>query len=510
MSTVAFPSGAELLVVDGAGDANPLLDAAGPARDVRLSEHFSVGELARSGAEPFATARIDPRLVAALQRLRDHIARPVHVTSGYRPSDYNASLYDRYGRAAPASRHSTGEAADVAVDGMSGAEIADVANGVLGSEVRAVGGRDHAHIELEAAPSGGRWIVLVAGFDYEQKGVDFEKLARNRIRLLVRRHEAAERVAKAPLAHVVATAPRFLLFDFASGRVRRATATRRATWTWTDVATFDPVGPANYSVRADGRHAFDTNQAGTLSITDVYAKVREIGRTEPGSLGELAFLSHGWMGGPILVNSWDGVGDATSDRDANDKDARIWKDFVAPTMDDAARAEFAAAFATDAHVWVFGCAFANGPRQLMHRVLSSATYRRTALGAVADTETFALEFEREHAEAFFAYDTFFPARGADGQYPLRFKRTFAQIKEYFRRQLDTYSKEIARAAGVPCFGALPGTYADYERGVGLPVMVIPTSKPPYNDDFTRSIRFYTTYLGVELDPEGRHYSRYDP
>jgi hypothetical protein len=41
-------------------------------------------------------------------------------------------------------------------------------------------------------------------------------------------------------------------------------------------------------------------------------------------------------------------------------------------------------------------------------------------------------------------------------------------------------------------------------------MVVPTAKPPYADDFNRSIHFYTTYLGVTLDPEGRHYGRFDP
>ena len=41
-------------------------------------------------------------------------------------------------------------------------------------------------------------------------------------------------------------------------------------------------------------------------------------------------------------------------------------------------------------------------------------------------------------------------------------------------------------------------------------MVVPTRVPPYSDDFTRSIRFYRTYLRFRLDPEGRNYSRYEP
>ena len=41
-------------------------------------------------------------------------------------------------------------------------------------------------------------------------------------------------------------------------------------------------------------------------------------------------------------------------------------------------------------------------------------------------------------------------------------------------------------------------------------MVVPTRVPPYSDNFTAYINFYTTYIGVTLDPESRHYARYDP
>ena len=86
-----------------------------------------------------------------------------------------------------------------------------------------------------------------------------------------------------------------------------------------------------------------------------------------------------------------------------------------------------------------------------------------------------------------------------------------EIKNFFFARLgDTYCNLVAQAAQVPCFGALPGTYSDYERGPELAVMLVPTKVPPYADDFTRSIRFYTTYVGVSLDPEGRNYGRFEP
>jgi hypothetical protein len=33
---------------------------------------------------------------------------------------------------------------------------------------------------------------------------------------------------------------------------------------------------------------------------------------------------------------------------------------------------------------------------------------------------------------------------------------------------------------------------------------------PADDNLTRSIQLDTTYLGLALDPEGRHDGRYDP
>jgi hypothetical protein len=43
-----------------------------------------------------------------------------------------------------------------------------------------------------------------------------------------------------------------------------------------------------------------------------------------------------------------------------------------------------------------------------------------------------------------------------------------------------------------------------------PLMLVPTKCPPYDDNLTRSIQLDTTYLGLALDPEGRHHGRYDP
>jgi hypothetical protein len=357
----------------------------------------------------------------------------------------------------------------------------------------------------------GKWVVLVAGYDYEQHGVDFEQIATNRMRLLIARHKAAQKKAKAKLSKVVETAPRFLVFDVKSGVVRRREATLpKGDWVWTEVARFDPVTTANYTVFPSGRRVFNKDQFGRMSITDVYAWVRVIGREEAGTLQELSFLSHGWIGGPILVNSDDGSG--TTARDPDDKDGRSEKDFESANMDAAALKEFRDAFASDGFVWTWGCVFAASPHQVLARLVKNSKYKKAKLGAIDDTETFRFEFEEAHAEKFFDVDhNFFPQRDASAKFPLRFERTFAQVKDFFRGRLsETYCQAAAIGSQVPCFGGLPGTYSDYEKGVSLPVMVVPTKVPPYSDNFTAYINFYKKYIGVTLDPEGRHYARYDP
>jgi hypothetical protein len=167
---VRFPSGATLNVVQGPtgpgeehfdpnSTGNPLLDTSESARGTRLSTNFTAGELARSGGTSFARARIDPRLVEALQRLRDRVGKAVRVTSGYRPYLYNAELYTKsYKKKPTLSRHSSGQAADVKIAGMTGMEIAKTAIDVLGPEVAVGIGGDYAHVDVRGGWA--RWTYI--------------------------------------------------------------------------------------------------------------------------------------------------------------------------------------------------------------------------------------------------------------------------------------------------------------------------------------------------------------
>jgi hypothetical protein len=216
------------------------------------------------------------------------------------------------------------------------------------------------------------------------------------------------------------------------------------------------------------------------------------------------------MGGPLLVNSDDLPN--TTGRGPDDKDPRSYKDFIAPTMDALGLAEFQSAFHPEGFIWIWGCAFTKGFHQVIDKVIHDAVYKTKD---TLDADIFHFQFSDQvtQAKVYFRFDaTFFPpADQSTGLYPLAFTRTFGDVKDYFKggRQ-RTYAQAIATASGKTCYAALLGTYATFESGVALGLMLVPTKVPPYSDDFTSYLSFYKTYLDVKIDPEGRGYGEYTP
>ena len=64
-----------------------------------------------------------------LQQIRTHFGKPVHINSGYRCATHNKKV-----GGAKASKHATGQAADIKINGVAPSEIAKYAEsiGVLG------------------------------------------------------------------------------------------------------------------------------------------------------------------------------------------------------------------------------------------------------------------------------------------------------------------------------------------------------------------------------------------
>jgi hypothetical protein len=165
----AFPSGAALVTVsrptgpgaehhDPVGGNLPLYDTSAPVRGTRLSPSFTVGELVTSGGRASDVARISVPLVRLLQALRDHVGRPVRITSGYRSYLGNIDVYSKRKQTPTKSRHSSGEAADVKIAGMTGLEIAKAAIDVWGLNIGVGVAGDFAHVDVR--PTWGRWTYF--------------------------------------------------------------------------------------------------------------------------------------------------------------------------------------------------------------------------------------------------------------------------------------------------------------------------------------------------------------
>jgi len=340
-------------------------------------------------------------------------------------------------------------------------------------------------------------VILVAGYDYTGGGVSFETLCLNQM------HHLLQKYRDIPL--------KFTLFSFKEGRVQSTLApTSDRDFSWVEVQRFRPITLANYT-----GNVFNRNQDGVMSIMNVYAYIQDLAKNEPRSLLELNIFSHGYIDGPILVNSNDTRPASDPNRDDKDKDGRALKDFRAPNMVSPTLNLFQSAFDPGGRIWIFGCVFDYPSRDVLHQILKSSVYRQTAPGKLKDSVTFQFIFTVEQARNYFLVDTnFFPSTDARGNNPLRFVRDFSKVKAFITRRLNrTYAFHMVKVSKVACYAALPGTYADYEEGkvhVQYPLMVIPKAKPPFDDNFTKYIEFYKSYFYMAEDPEGRGYGIYLP
>ena len=348
--------------------------------------------------------------------------------------------------------------------------------------------------------------LLVAGVDYEFSGVDFRRLADNR-RAWLDRHNTA----RADL--------RFTTMDVRSGEVEVrevAFGTGKRVETVTSTKPFTPVTPASYQ-DVGGHRRFKPGQATVMSITDVYRRVQAIGAADAGTLAELSIFSHGWMGGPILVNSDDDrlmtitltptsgppvqvqVPVASTSRDPDDKDGRGHLDFSPPTMDATELATFRAAFAEHAVAWLWGCAF---PRAVHHTLWAMEQAKGYAGVGLGDDVELYLPQVVEEDVAFL--DSFLA--GVLPPFPkprsaIRVK--FKHLKYALcRANLACYARALADGAQVNVHAAALGTYAEYDSG-GDHLMNV-------HSGFTGHFTFYKNYLGFAFDPEGRRYAVYPP
>lgn len=96
----------------------------------KLSANFRIREFDCKGTNCCSQTEIDEKLVEYLQKIRDRFGKPVYILSGYRCKTHNANVAN----AARASKHVSGMAADIVIDGIDPLEIAQYAEsmGILG------------------------------------------------------------------------------------------------------------------------------------------------------------------------------------------------------------------------------------------------------------------------------------------------------------------------------------------------------------------------------------------
>lgn len=348
-------------------------------------------------------------------------------------------------------------------------------------------------------------FVLAAGVDYEFKGVDFRVLADSRRRWLEKQNTKKDEL-------------RFTTMDVRSGEIEVRNITFPSGKRVELVRSTKPhttVTRASF-VTAGGHTRFKSNQPGVMGITDIYLQVIEIGTATPGTLMELSIFSHGWMGGPILVNSADdrlreitipipggapivmAVPVAGNNRDPDDKDGRARLDFQPPTMDATDLAGFRAAFHADGFSWLWGCSF---PRVIHHTLWAMERARGYASSGLSEDKVLTLnDVTAEDVSSL--EDMLFRLLGT---FPSRNTVTlkFGFLRWYFCKETQgSYAASLAAGSDRAVRAALLGTYAQYDTG-GDQMMNVPAS-------FVGHFAFYENYLGLPQDPEGRRYGVHQP
>lgn len=89
---------------------------------MKLTTNFSLSEFNKHNFEvPNDVLRNLIELAKNLQVLRDEVKKPIKITSGYRPAQHNAKI-----GGATKSRHITGQAADLKIEGLTPIYVASV------------------------------------------------------------------------------------------------------------------------------------------------------------------------------------------------------------------------------------------------------------------------------------------------------------------------------------------------------------------------------------------------
>ncbi len=114
-----------------------------------LSEHLSKSEFA---CRDCGKAVVSPELIAALEELRKLAGRAIRIISGYRCPERNAAV-----GGAGKSQHLNGYGADIAIEGLSVAEMYALALEVDAFREGGLGVYHDGHLHVDVRGAAARW-----------------------------------------------------------------------------------------------------------------------------------------------------------------------------------------------------------------------------------------------------------------------------------------------------------------------------------------------------------------
>lgn len=339
--------------------------------------------------------------------------------------------------------------------------------------------------------------VMVAGVDYEFKGVDFGIFCRNRIRRIIQKNSA-----KVDL--------HFTTYDIRKGKVSILEVTypsgkKSESTSIPNPSKYKSVSRANYNGKD-----FKNGQSDIISIVDIYKEVQNIGLNHSGTLMELSFFSHAWMGGPILVNSYDDgnytfqsplsstpttIALPIGSRDPDDLDPRGNKDFAPPNMSAVDLTNLQNAFHSNGFTWIWGCSFPRDIHEILHKIERHPKYKSSGLG-----DSVEFQFRNMKTAHVTLIENFLSIVIPDKK---NFKIKFGDLKKFICKvSIASYSQILANNTKKNVIGGVMGTYSEYDSG-RLPLMHV-------HKGFARHFTFYKNYIGFAFDKEGRKYGIYTP
>jgi len=359
-------------------------------------------------------------------------------------------------------------------------------------------------------------IILVAGLDYTFRGLSYRQLCKNRMDFLLAANKKQE-----PMTFDIFDVPAGTLethaITYPGGKMARDVQHEEPEFTSIKRTQYEKryklgkaLGNATISFPKDGLRGF-------MPITRIYSHLLTIADSKEG-IRELSFFTYSWGTSPAPLGSMDDrkrrvypvprlrgskptveiITD--SGRDPDDFDARKL-DLQLPTLTYDELHKLEIGFELEARCWIWGAdfTFSDDPflTELIDALVGQRGYRSKGL---KDDTTFNFSNLRPAVKDRIALVLRLAPKDKK-----RFPLELSSIKEYCCKTMGgCYAQILAyRVPMLSIFSPAPGGVPKLEPG-RRPLLRIDSKDPKSK----KRAEFFTNYLGMTTDPEGRGYLDY--